>query len=106
MNEMRTGVGKGLLIKAIALAAGLSTLYIKRLSAIHGNLGEIANVPDYAYYSETNNSFIWRELYEFGFIDSDGIGVDYPFINGKHYPYENFIFRIIPEGTNSGPLSV
>ena len=70
-----------------------------------GNLGEIANVPDYSYYSETNNSFIWRDLYEFGFIDSDGIGVDYPFMNGKHYPYENFIFRIIPEGTNSGPLS-
>ena len=70
-----------------------------------GILGQIVNVPDYAFFSQTNNSFIWRDLYEFGFIDTDGRGVDYPFMNGKHYPYENFIFRIIPEGTNSGPLS-
>jgi hypothetical protein len=70
-----------------------------------GILGQIANVPDYAYFSEASNSFIWRDLYDFGFIDTDGLGVDYPFLNGRHYPYENFIFRIIPEGTNEGPLS-
>ena len=25
--------------------------------------------------------------------------------NGKHYPYENFIFRVIPEGSNLGQQS-
>ncbi len=44
MNEMRTGMGQGLMIKAIAQAAGLNTPYIKRLSAIHGNLGEIGKL--------------------------------------------------------------
>jgi DNA ligase-1 len=44
MNEMRTGMGKGLMTKAIAQAAGLNTSYIKRLSAIHGNLGEIGKL--------------------------------------------------------------
>ena len=65
-----------------------------------GNVNNIADVPDYSYFSTTYNSFIWRDIYTYGFKDNDKNGVDYPFINGKHYPYENFIFRIIPEGTN------
>jgi len=65
-----------------------------------GNVNNIVDVPDYAYYSTTYGSFIWRDIYTYGFKDVNKNGVDYPFLNGKHYPYENFIFRIIPEGTN------
>jgi hypothetical protein len=65
-----------------------------------GSIKNMADVPDYSYFSTTYNSFIWRDLYTYGFKDGGGNGVDYPFLNGKHYPYENFIFRIIPEGTN------
>lgn len=69
---------------------------------------QISGVPNYAYFSETNNTFIWRDLYEYGFIDTDGRGVDFPFMNGKHYPYENYIFRLIPEGkyTPSNAINV
>jgi hypothetical protein len=65
-----------------------------------GSITNIADVPDYSYFSTTYNSFIWRDLYTYGFKDGSGNGVDYPFLNGKHYPYNNYIFRIIPEGTN------
>ena len=65
-----------------------------------GSINNMVGVPDYSYFSTTYNSFIWRDLYTYGFNDGLGNGVDYPFLNGKHYPYENFIFRIIPEGTN------
>jgi len=65
-----------------------------------GSVNNMADVPDYSYFSTTYNSFIWRDLYTYGFKDNSGNGVDYPFLNGKHYPYSNFIFRIIPEGTN------
>jgi len=65
-----------------------------------GSIKNMQDVPDYSYFSTTYNSFIWRDLYTYGFKDSNKSGVDYPFLNGKHYPYENFIFRIIPEGTN------
>jgi hypothetical protein len=65
-----------------------------------GSVNNMADVPDYSYFSTTYNSFIWRDLYSYGFKDNSGNGVDYPFLNGKHYPYQNFIFRIIPEGTN------
>lgn len=61
---------------------------------------DIVNAPDYSYFSSTYNSLIWRDIYNYGFKDNDGNGVDFPFLNGTHYPYENYIFRIIPEGTN------
>lgn len=65
-----------------------------------GSVNNMEDVPDYSYFSTTYNSFIWRDLYSYGFKDNSGNGVDHPFLNGKHYPYGNFIFRIIPEGTN------
>jgi len=65
-----------------------------------GDIRNTVDIPDYSYFSTTYNSFIWRDIYEYGFKDAEGDGVDYPFLNGTHYPYGNFIFRIIPEGTN------
>ena len=60
----------------------------------------VVGIPNYAYFSESQNLFIWRDLYTYGFIDNDGNGVNYPFFNYTHYPYDNYEFRIIPEGTN------
>jgi len=60
----------------------------------------VVDVPDYSYFSEKDNQFIWRDIYPYGFIDSSGLGITYPFMNGTHYPYQDIIFRIIPEGTN------
>ena len=50
-------------------------------------------------------SFIWRDIYPYGFIDSAGVGVDFPFLNGSHYPFRNLIFRLIPEGPTSISLT-
>jgi hypothetical protein len=66
----------------------------------NGNPADVDNIPNYSYFSTTVNSFIWRDLYPYGFIDTSGLGVSYPFLNGAHYPHENYFFRIIPEGTN------
>jgi hypothetical protein len=66
-----------------------------------GNAINVVGIPGYAYYSNLSNSFRWRDIYPYGFLDADGIGVDYPFINGKHYPFVNTIFRLIPEGSNT-----
>ena len=60
----------------------------------------IFGVPNYAYYSTTNSTFRWRDVYPYGFVDTAGLGINYPFLNGAHYPFENYFFRIIPEGTN------
>jgi hypothetical protein len=60
----------------------------------------VDNIPDYSYYSTTKKQFIWREPYPYGFVDTQGLGINYPFLNGVQYPYQNYFFRIIPEGTN------
>lgn len=65
-----------------------------------GNGQSTVGIPPYAYYSNLSNGFIWRDLYPYGFVDSDGLGVDYPFLNNGHYPFTNTIFRIVPESSN------
>jgi hypothetical protein len=54
------------------------------------------NIPGYAWFSEFDNIWYWRDLYTYGFIDNDGIGVNYPFINGAHYPFMNMLFLQYP----------
>lgn len=65
-----------------------------------GDKQQVDGIPNYSYYSENQGTFMWRDLYPYGYIDTSGLGVNYPFLNGKHYPYTDIIFRIIPEGTN------
>ena len=63
-------------------------------------LGQIDNVPSWAFYSTEDQQFRWRDIYTYGFIDNLGRGVDYPYLNSAHYPYTQSIFRLIPEGIN------
>jgi hypothetical protein len=63
-------------------------------------LGQIDNVPSWAFYSTADQQFRWRDIYTYGFIDNLGRGVDYPYLNSAHYPYTQVIFRLIPEGIN------
>jgi len=62
----------------------------------NGTKDLIDNIPGYAWYSEFNDSWFWRDLYSYGFVDNDGIGVDYPFLNGNHYPFSNILFLQYP----------
>lgn len=70
--------------------------YVEEAPAI-----DVVGIPNYAFFSKLSNTFRWRDLYDYGFVDSDGLGVDYPFMNGKHYPFKNTVFRLIPEGSQT-----
>ena len=75
------------------------SVYVESFNGV----GAIDNLPNWAYYSKTYNRWIWRDLYEVGFVDQEGNGVNYPFSNGANYVFNNYIFRLIPEGkTNKG----
>lgn len=65
-----------------------------------GNPMNVVGIPDYAYFSQNDNKFRWRDIYPYGYVDNDNIGVDYPFLNNAHYPYIDIIFRLIGEGSN------
>lgn len=65
-----------------------------------GNVGSVQNVPSWSYFSNIDQQFRWRDIYTYGFIDENGLGVDYPFLNSSHYPFGNIVFKLIPEGAN------
>jgi len=65
-----------------------------------GSADEVDNIPNYAFYSSFDQEFRWRDLYDYGFIDDLGNGVDYPYFNSSHYPFGDINFRLIPEGSN------
>lgn len=60
----------------------------------------VEGVPNYAYFSNNFKQWIWRDIYTYGYIDSLGRGVDYPFLNESHYPFLNIPFRLYPEGAS------
>jgi len=61
-----------------------------------GNKNEIDNIPEYSYFSQNDKEWRWRDLYQYGYIDNDGIGVDNPFINNAHYPFKDILFLQTP----------
>jgi hypothetical protein len=65
-----------------------------------GDVEVIEGIPSYAYYSNSDQQFRWRDLYTYGFIDNLDRGVDYPFLNFAQYPFKEVQFRLIPEGIN------
>ena len=65
-----------------------------------GDANFIDGIPSYAYWSNADQQFRWRDLYTYGFIDSLGRGVDYPYLNSSQYPFNEVVFRLMPEGSN------
>jgi hypothetical protein len=46
---------------------------------------DVINLPENTKYFEEEGLWKWRDLYEHGFIDPDGYGTNFPFVNGIHY---------------------
>lgn len=62
------------------------------------NYIEIANnlideVPSYATLKE-DGTYAWRDLLSIGFNDGEIKTLDYPFLNGSHYSYQNYCFNL------------
>jgi hypothetical protein len=66
-----------------------------------GETNKVDQVPFYSYYSPSDQEFRWRDLYTYGYRDELGRGVDFPFVNKSHYPFQDVIFRFFPEGNDS-----
>ena len=59
---------------------------------------DIIKVPSYATQFDSNGSYIWRDILDKGYIDPiSNIGVNYPFVNNKHYIYNNITLSVQPD---------
>lgn len=67
-----------------------------------GSKDLVDNIPGYSWFSEFEETWFWRDLYQYGFIDSEGVGLNIPFINGAHYPFLNLLFLQYPLKRNVG----
>jgi len=66
-----------------------------------GDRDKVDDIPDYSFYSEFNGEWRWRDIYSYGYIDSDGIGVDNPFLNNRHYVFNDILFLQTPMRKNN-----
>jgi len=58
------------------------------------NTNNILDLPENAEYFPSEGLWKWRDLYDHGYIDPDGNGTDYPFVNGQHYVMSNINFYL------------
>ena len=49
------------------------------------NTVDIYNLPENKVYDSDEKLWKYRDLYSHGYIDTDGYGTNYPFVNGQHY---------------------
>ena len=61
----------------------------------------IYNLPENVIYDSDNKIFKWRDLYDHGFIDTDGNGTNFPFINNTHHVMSDINFYLRNEQTYS-----
>jgi len=52
------------------------------------------SIPGYATYFTREGLWKWRDLYDIGFLEDGVLGVDYPYMNGSHYPKTDVRFYI------------
>jgi len=50
-------------------------------------------IPNYAI-DLNDGRFLWRDMLDIGFNQTDEFPLDYPFLNGCHYMYDNYCFTV------------
>ena len=55
---------------------------------------DIFNLPENTNYDEDEDVWRWRDLYDQGYVDQDGYGTNFPFVNGTHYVRTNINFYL------------
>lgn len=53
----------------------------------------VGEIPSYATLKD-DGTYMWRDLLSIGFNDGDIETLDYPFLNGSHYRYQNYCFNM------------
>lgn len=75
----------------------------KMVIRVFSNYIEVASksvvneIPSWSFFSNSDQQFRWRDIYTYGFFDELGRGVDYPFLNNAQYPFQNVLFKLIPD---------
>lgn len=58
------------------------------------NTNDIYNLPENCTYDEHDGVWRWRDVYDHGYVDPDGNGTNFPFVNGQHYVMNEINFYL------------
>lgn len=58
------------------------------------NTDDILNLPENLKFDTLTGLWKWRDLYDHGYVDPDGYGTNYPFINNIHYVKSDINFYL------------
>lgn len=65
------------------------------------------NIPSYAISVDNKGNYIWKDILANGYIDSiSGAGVDYPFINKRHYIFNTIVLGLKPDMNDANTNTV
>lgn len=63
---------------------------------------DLMSIPAYATKIDDNGNYVWRDILLQGYIDPlTGIGVNYPFVNGRRYLFSPIVLSVIPDMNDS-----
>lgn len=77
-----------------------------RLRYQSADISSVTNIEDkkpWAIFNNKINIWQWRDLIPNGFVDEHGDGTNFPFLNGRHYVYNEFFIPI--RSKNWDPIS-
>ena len=68
--------------------------YIENSKLDPGQPQTFIDLPENAVFDETTKLWYWRDLYDHGFIDQEGNGTKFPFMNNTHYVVNDINFYL------------
>jgi len=68
--------------------------YIENSKLDPGQPQTFIDLPENAVFDEKTKLWYWRDLYDHGFIDQEGNGTKFPFINNTHYVVNDINFYL------------
>lgn len=58
---------------------------------------DVVSIPIYATQVDNEGNYVWRNLQDKGFVDPlTDEGVSYPFVNNRHYVFNNIVLAVKP----------
>jgi hypothetical protein len=68
---------------------------------------DVTSIPSYATQIDDEGNYVWRNLQDKGFVDPlTKKGVSYPFVNKRHYVFNNIVIPVKPNLEDAHTASV
>ena len=80
---------------------------LQRANISGTSYSDVTSIPYYATKLDDDGNYVWRNLQDKGFVDPlTNVGVSYPFVNKRHYVFNNIVLPVKPDLDDANTASV